>query len=134
MIFSESEDQMLRAIFKIERIWQFPSAFGGIVGCHIPIKCPHGGNEARKEYCKFKNFYSIIMMGIVAADYRFLWAIIGLPGSVNDACTFKASHLYSDIMRGNALPDIKKVLTVQSQREVQLPPVLLRDFAFLHHS
>ena len=72
-------------------------------------------------------------MGIAAADYRFLWAIIGLPGSENDACTFKASHLYSDIMRGNALPDIKKVLTVQSQREVQLPPVLLRDFAFLHH-
>ena len=27
------------------------------------------------------------------ADYRFLWAKVGLPGSVNDACTFQASHL-----------------------------------------
>ena len=27
---------------------QFSGAFGKIAGCHIPIKCPYGGNEARK--------------------------------------------------------------------------------------
>ena len=100
-------------------MWQFPGAFGGIDGCHIPIKCPHGGNEVHKEYYNFKNVYSIVMMGIVAADYRFSWANVRLPGSVNDACTFQASHLYSDIVRGSALPEIKNILTVQSQREVQ---------------
>ena len=73
-------------------MWQFPGAFGGIDGCHIPIKCPHGG-KARKEYYNFKNFYSIVTMKIVAADYRFFWANVGLPGSVNDPCTFQASHL-----------------------------------------
>ena len=36
------------------------------------------------------------MMGIIAVDYRFLRANVGLPGSVNDACIFQASHLYSD--------------------------------------
>ena len=50
--FPEGEDQMLRAPFKMEGIWQFPTAFGGIDGYHIPKKCPHGGNEARKEYYK----------------------------------------------------------------------------------
>ena len=74
------------------------------------------------------------MMGTVAVDYRFLWTSVGLPGSVNDACTFQTSHLYSDIVRGNALPDVKNVLTVQSQREAQLPSILLGDFAFPHHS
>ena len=69
-------------------MWQFPDAFAGIGGCHIPIKCPRGGNEARKEYYNLKNFYSMVMMGIVAADYRFLWDDFRLPGSVNDACTF----------------------------------------------
>ena len=54
------------------------------------------------------------------ADYRFLWLNVALPGCVNDACVFQASHLYCDIARGNSLPDIKKVLTVQSQREVRL--------------
>ena len=71
---AESEDQMLRAYFKMESMWQFPGAFGGIDGCHIPIKCPHCGTEARKD------FYSIVMMGTVPAGYRFLWANVGLPG------------------------------------------------------
>ena len=65
---------------------------------------------------------------------RFLWANVGLTGSVNNACIFQASHLYSNIERGNASPDIKKVLTVQSQREIQLPPILLGDSAFPNHS
>ena len=76
VIFPESEHQMLRAVFKTESMWQFPGAFGGIDGCHIPIKCPHGGNEARKEYYNFKNVYSIVMMGLVTADYRFLWLML----------------------------------------------------------
>ena len=49
MIFPGSENQMLRAIFKMESVCQFPGAFNRIDGYHIPIKCPHGGNEARKE-------------------------------------------------------------------------------------
>ena len=77
----------------MESMWQFPGAFSGIDGCHIPIKCPHGGNAARKEYYNFKNFYSIVMMEIIAANYRFLWAHVELLDSVNDACTFQPSHL-----------------------------------------
>ena len=60
VIFPESEDQMLTVFFKMESMWQLPGAFGGIDGCHIPVKCPHGGNEARKEYRNFKNFYSML--------------------------------------------------------------------------
>ena len=119
--FTESEDQMLRSISKMESMWQFPGAFGGIDGCHTPIKRPHSGNEASKEYYNFKNFYSIgslvfFMMGVVAADYRFLWANVGLPGSVNDACTFQVSHLYSNIVRGDALSDIKCFNCTESKR------------------
>ena len=61
------------------------------------------------------------MIETFVADYRFLWLNVALPGSVNDACIFQASHLYCDIARGNPSPHIKKVLTVQSQRQVQLP-------------
>ena len=51
---------MLRAIFKMESMWQFPGAFGGIDGCHIPIKRPDDGNEARKEYYNFKIFIPLL--------------------------------------------------------------------------
>ena len=38
---------------------------------------------------------------------------------------------FSDTVRGNALPDIKVLLTVQSQRQVQLPPISLEDLIIL---
>ena len=66
----------------------------------VILMCPNGGNEARKEYYDFKNLYSVVMMGIVCADYRFLWASAGLPGSVNDACSFQACKLYQNINNG----------------------------------
>ena len=72
VIFSGSKDQMLRAIFKIESMYQFPGAFAGTDSCRIPLTCLHGGNKARTKYYDFKNIYSIAMMKIAAADYKFL--------------------------------------------------------------
>ena len=113
----------------METLWQFPGCFSAVDGCHIPLKCPHGGNEAKKEYYNFKNFYSIVMMGLVGADYRFLWASAGLPGSVNDACTFQASRLYQSMLRGDKIPDIFK-----SINGMDIPPIVLGDSAFPHHT
>ena len=98
VVFPKTEEELLNSINAMETLWQFPTAFGGVDGCHT--KCPHGGNEARKEYYNFKNLYSVVMMGIVGADYRFLWASAGLPGSVNDACSFQACKLYQNISNG----------------------------------
>ena len=50
------DKQILRGSFKMESMCQFPGAFGGIEGFHIPIKCPHGRNEAHNEYYNFKKF------------------------------------------------------------------------------
>jgi hypothetical protein len=46
----------------MEELWQIPSGWGVVDGCHIPIKCPPGGAEACKEYHNFKIFYSIIQL------------------------------------------------------------------------
>ena len=40
--------------------WQFPYAFSGIDGRHLPIKCPKGGQEVMKQYYNFKNVYSVV--------------------------------------------------------------------------
>ena len=106
---------------------QFPSAFGGVDGSQIPMKCPSGGNEARKEYYNFKKFYSIVMMGIVGADYKLLWTSVGLPVSSNDECTFQASRLYQNIVGNNSLPEIQKVVKLSNGSELHLPPLLLGD-------
>ena len=58
--FPETVNQMLTAISQMEEKWQFPSAFGGVDGCHIPMKCPSGGNEAREEYYNLKVFILLL--------------------------------------------------------------------------
>ncbi len=60
---------------------QFQCCFGADDGCHVPIKCPKGGAESCKEYHNFKKFYSIVIMAIVDAKYRFIWASSGYPGN-----------------------------------------------------
>ena len=47
--FPETVNQILTAILQMEDKWQFPDAFSGVEDCHIPMKCPHGGNEVRKK-------------------------------------------------------------------------------------
>ena len=68
------------------------------------------------------------MMAIVGADYRFLWASAGLPGSVNDAFSFQACKLYQDI-NNEKLPEIHKKI-----KDIQIPPLILGDSAFRHHT
>ena len=43
--FPETVDQMLTAILQTEDKWRFPRAFGGVDGCHIPMKSPSVGSE-----------------------------------------------------------------------------------------
>ena len=71
VVFPKTKEEFFNSISAMETLWLFPTAFGGVDGCHIPLKCPHGVIEARKEYYNFKSFYSVVMMGIVGADYRF---------------------------------------------------------------
>ena len=57
--------------------WKFPYDFSGIDGSHLPIKCPNGGQEVMKQYYNFKNFYSLVLLALVDAKYRFIWASLG---------------------------------------------------------
>ena len=80
--FPSSEEKMKEKIIDMEEIWQFPVCWAAVNGCHIPIKCPDGGAEAAKEYYNFKNLYSIVLMGLVDAKYRFVWASAGSLGRI----------------------------------------------------
>ena len=47
-------------------------------------------------------------MGIVEADYKFLWTFAGLPGSLNDAGTIFPYRYYMHIWYYNTLIMITK--------------------------
>ena len=123
--FPKSEQAVKEKLVDMDAEWQFPYAFAGIDGSHLPIKCPHGGQEAMKQYYNFKNFYSVVLLGLVDANYRFIWASLGAPGNTHDSTYFQSTSLWGDICSGNILPD--KAVEVNG---VEIPPIILGDGAF----
>ena len=104
--------------------WQFCYAFSAIDGSHVPIKCPPGGAESMKQYHNFKNFYSIILLALVDAKYRFIWASSGAPGNTHDSTLFQSTNLWSHIVKGELLNH------AYMENDIAIPPVILGDGAF----
>ena len=123
--FPTSEAQYKEKVLDMEQLWQFPYAWGAIDGCHLPLKCPAGGAESRKEYHNFKNFYSIVLMAIVDAKYRFIWASCGFPGNSHDSIIFQSTELGEDITQREIIPNLGR-----NVNGVNVSPVILGDSAF----
>ena len=73
-----------------ETRWNFPHTLGAIDGKHIRIRNPaHGGTY----YFNYKKFYSVVLMAVVDAEYKFLYVDVGAIGSESDGGVFAKSQL-----------------------------------------
>ena len=120
-----TEENFKKKILDMEEFWQFPFSWGAVDGCHIPIKCPAGGAESMKEYHNFKNFYSIVLMAVVDAKYRFVWGSCGFPGNSHDSVLLQSTSLWANIKEGIFSPNFS-----QLEQGIYVPPLLLADSAF----
>ena len=118
-------DEFQIKILDMEELWQFPCSWAAVDGCHISIKCPPGGQSSRKEYHNFKNFYSIVLMAMVDAKYRFIWGSCGFPGNSHDSIILQSTSMWRKIKDGKILPEI-----CQKVDDVEIPPLILGDSAF----
>ena len=83
--FPKSDEDFKEKLLDMVAEWELPYAFSGIDGSHLPIKCPNGGQEVMKQYCNFKNFCSVVLLALVDAKYRFIWASLGAPLNTHDS-------------------------------------------------
>ena len=58
-----------------------------------------------KQYHNFKNFYSVVLLALVGAKYRFIWSALGATGNTHDSKYFQSTHLFHEINEGNVLPE-----------------------------
>ena len=109
--------------------WNFPHCLGSVDGKHIRISAP---KKSGSFYYNYKHFYSVVLMAVVSADYRFLYVNVGSEGRASDGgiwskCSMHKHMMHStnplNIPAASELPDVG----------FQCPYVLVGDSAFKLH-
>ena len=70
--------------------WQMPNTIGALDGKHVSCRCPPGSGSL---YFNYKRYYSVVLMALVDANYKFIWADIGGRGASSDAQLWNLSDL-----------------------------------------
>ena len=76
--------------------WNVPLV-GALDGKHIAIKKP---KKSGSEYFNYKGYFSLVLLALVDADYKFLWVNAGASGSSSDAKILNCSKLKRRIENG----------------------------------
>ena len=109
---------------EFRRRWNVPHALGALDGKHIAIKKPPNTGST---YFNYKGFFSVVLMALVDADYKFLYTDVGGVGHQSDAQIFNASELRDAIEDGSLdLPDPAPM----PNDDQDMPYFLLGDDAF----
>ncbi|KAK2713927.1 hypothetical protein QYM36_009724 [Artemia franciscana] len=70
---------------------------GAIDGKYITLRCPE--NSGSTYFCH-KRFFSVVLMAVVDADYKFQFVDVGAEGSAGDASIFARSSFGFAILNG----------------------------------
>ena len=77
--------------------WNVPHPVGALDGKHIAIKNP---KKSGSEYFNYKGYFSLVLLALVNADYKFLWVNAGSSGLSSDVQIFNHSKLKRRIENG----------------------------------
>ncbi|XP_041983090.1 putative nuclease HARBI1 [Aricia agestis] len=89
--FPTSEREWLDIGKMFDERWQFPNCGGAIDGKHIRITCPA---DTGALYYNYKNFYCVVLMAIVNANYEFIFADVGKNGRNSDGGVFEYTSFW----------------------------------------
>ena len=99
-----TEAEWLQVSHDFHRKWNFPHVIGCIDGKHIRIVCPRKGGSL---YYNYKDFHSIVLLGICNANYEFIYVHVGCEGRCSDGGIWsqtKLQNLFEDDSNPMGLP------------------------------
>ena len=106
--------------------WNFPNCVGALDGKHIVIQAP---NNSGSMFYNYKGTFSVVLMGLVDADYKFTHVDIGDYGSNSDGGIFKNSKFGQAFMNNKLGIPGPKTLDNWPEGAV-LPHCIVADEAF----
>ena len=87
-----------KRVEKFKNRWNVPHTVGAKDGKYIAMKKP---KKSGSDYYNYKGFFSLVLLALINAEYRFLWVDCGSSGSCSDAQIFSRSDLREKIKDGS---------------------------------
>jgi len=119
-----------RMEFNWRAVWNemsIPHCCGALDGKHVSVTCLQWNTGSM--YRNYKGVFSIVLMALVDADYKFFRIDVGSDGSSNDACIYNGSELKEGLENPNNpfhLPENKPL----PGDDVPVPYFIIGDNAF----
>lgn len=108
----------------IGRLLNFPLCSGSIDGKHIAIERPKNSGS---DYFNYNKFYSVVLLGVVNANYEFMFVDVGKNGRAGDAGVINETSFYQKLLaRTLNVPQPE----LPPQGRVRLPYTFIADDAF----
>jgi len=120
----KTEDRWHQIATEFEEKCNFPHCVGALDGKHISILPPPNSGS---QYFNYKHFFSIVLLALVDANYRFLYVDTGCYGRMSDGGVYNNSSL-AEALAVNSLNIPKPELINAS--DIKMPFVVVSDDAF----
>lgn len=120
-------DQLKTKSEEFGRKWHFPNCVGAIDGKHVRMFSPALSGSL---YFNYKHFFSIVLLAVVDANYKFIFTDVGSYGKEGDSGIFDKSNIGKQFRSGNMFPSPCKL----PNSDIVLPHVFVGDEAFRLHA
>lgn len=117
-------EDWMRITQDFETKWNFPNCIGAIDGKHCEIVAPPNSGS---NYFNYKKTFSVVLLALVDANYKFVAVDVGSYGKNSDGGIFSSSRLGKALESNSFNIPSSKPLPGTS---ISVPHVILGDQAF----
>jgi len=104
--------------------WNYPNCLGALDGKHVVVIKPP---KSESMFMNYKQTFSVVLMAVVDANYKFLYVNVGAQGRISDAGVFNDCAFAEAIDRNDLhFPEP----TTLPGSDVVMPHMLVADEAF----